>query len=108
MRFSLLMTARDLLEKIDAGSAPLVVDVRTRREFASGHVPGAINVPLTSLALGAKVPGGGDAPVVVYCGHGPRARMAASLMRRAGCRQIQFLEGHMAGWRQARLREEET
>ena len=106
MRFSLPMTSRDLLARIDAGVAPLVVDVRTRREFASGHVPGAINVPLTSLALGAQVPGGGDAPVVVYCGHGPRARMAASLMRRAGCRQIQFLEGHMAGWRKAGLREE--
>ena len=105
MRFSLPMTSRDLLARIDAGVAPLVVDVRTRREFASGHVPGAINVPLTSLALGAKVPRG-DAPVVVYCGHGPRARMAASLMRRAGCRQIQFLEGHMAGWRKAGLREE--
>ena len=100
------MTAESLLAKIDAGCAPLVVDVRTRREFASGHVPGAINVPLTSLVLGAKVPGGRDTAAVVYCGHGPRARIAASLMRRAGCREIQFLEGHMAGWRKAGLREE--
>ena len=101
------MTRQDLLSRIDSGTAPVVVDVRTRREFAQGHVPGAINHPLHSLLLSATdLPISRDQPVVVYCGHGPRARMAAAMMRRAGFRRIEFLDGHMAGWRQAGFRED--
>jgi rhodanese-related sulfurtransferase len=70
-------------------------------------VPGAINVPLPTLLLSPlRVPGSRDAAVVVYCGQGPRARMAAAMMRRAGFRRIIFIRGHMAGWRKAGLREE--
>ena len=101
------MTASDLLSRIDAGTAPVVVDVRTRREFAQGHVPGALNHPLHSLLLNpADLPAALDEPVVVYCGHGPRARIAAAMMRRAGFRRIDLLDGHMAGWREDGFREE--
>ena len=97
----------DLLAAIDAGTAPLVVDVRTRREFAQGHVPGAINRPLHSLVLsGSDIPASRDERLVIYCGHGPRARMAAALMRQTGFRQIDALEGHMAAWRKSGFREE--
>jgi rhodanese-related sulfurtransferase len=101
------MTGSDLLSRIDAGTAPVVVDVRTRREYSAGHIPGAINRPLHSLLLSAAdLPLGSEESVVVYCGHGPRARMAAVVLRRAGFRHIELLEGHMSGWRRAGLREE--
>jgi rhodanese-related sulfurtransferase len=101
------MTGQDLLSRIVAGTAPVVIDVRTRREFAHGHIPGAINHPLHSLLLFASnVPASRQEPVIVYCGHGPRARIAAVMLRRAGFRRLELLEGHMAGWRQAGLREE--
>jgi rhodanese-related sulfurtransferase len=101
------MTGADLLPRIDAGTGPVVIDVRTRREYSAGHVPGAMNQPLHSLLLSAAdLPLGRDEPVIVYCGHGPRARIAAVMLRRAGFRRIELLEGHMAGWRQAGLREE--
>ena len=35
----------DLLALIESGAAPTIVDVRSRGEFAEGHVPGAIHVP---------------------------------------------------------------
>ena len=46
-----------------------------------------------------------DAELVVYCGHGPRAVMAAP---RYGDRftRITYLDGHFSQWRSARLREE--
>jgi rhodanese-related sulfurtransferase len=89
------------------GSAPFVLDVRSRAEFVAGRVPGAINVPFWRLAF----PGGAqalprDSPIVVYCGHGPRARMAAVLLRRAGFHRLSELAGHMAGWRRDGLPEE--
>ncbi len=101
------LTPSALLAKIDEGTAPLVVDVRTRREFAEGHIPGAINVPLASLLLsGANVPGDRGNDVVLYCGRGPRARMAAAVLRRAGFQRVSFLDGHITAWRKAGLREE--
>ena len=98
------MTADDLVSKIEAGAAPLIVDVRTPREYAEGHVPGAINAPLSSLVTGtAKLPPAGAEPIVLYCGQGPRARMAAVFMRRAGFHHIQYLKGHMTNWRKHKL-----
>jgi rhodanese-related sulfurtransferase len=101
------MKPLDLLAAIDAGTAPPIVDVRTRREFSHGHVPGAINVPLSSLMFDASnLPVPHDTGVIIYCGHGPRARMAAAAMRRAGFLKITYLDGHMSAWRRAGLREE--
>ena len=99
--------ARDLFAAIEAGTAPPILDVRTRREFSHGHVPGAVNVPLASFFFGATtIPLSRDASVVVYCGRGPRARIAAAAMRYAGFLKITYLDGHMSGWRRAGLREE--
>lgn len=99
--------AARLLELIDAAAAPLILDVRSRREFERGHVPGAINVPFWRvgrqiLQLHVSV----EDPIVVYCGHGPRARLAMSALRRHGFRRVACLAGHMSSWREAGLREE--
>jgi rhodanese-related sulfurtransferase len=101
------MTPSQLLSAIDAGTPPRIVDVRSQREFANGHVPGAINVPLPGLVLSpSNMPGSRDDVVVLYCGHGPRAHIAAAVMRRAGFHRVSFLRGHMAGWRKSGFREE--
>jgi rhodanese-related sulfurtransferase len=97
---------QELLALIRSGHAPPIVDVRTSAEYAGGHVPGARNVPLASIwSRAAALPEPGDEPMVVYCGHGPRARIAAALLRYRGFR-IVLLTGHMAAWRRAGLTEE--
>lgn len=97
----------DLIARIESGNAPSIVDVRTPAEFAAGHVPGAINVPLAGLAMGsADLTGVAASAVVVYCGHGPRAWMASLALRRGGVRQVVYLRGHWAGWQRAGLRVE--
>jgi rhodanese-related sulfurtransferase len=82
----------------------VVIDVRSAAEYARGHVPGAAHVPfwragraIAALELSA------DAEVVLYCGHGPRARIAAAALRRRGLRRVSLLDGHWAGWLEARL-----
>jgi hydroxyacylglutathione hydrolase len=68
-----------------------VVDVRQRSEYAVGHLPGAVHVELGALADTVEaVP---DGPVVVHCGHGERAMTAASLLARAGRRDVAVLAG---------------
>ena len=77
-----------------------LVDVREPGEFESGHIDGAISVPLgrigTQLDLIPR-----DRPVLAYCGGGVRAASAISLLERAGFGQLLNLEGGMGAWREA-------
>jgi rhodanese-related sulfurtransferase len=82
---------------------PLVLDVRTPEEFASGHVPGAVNIPHTELGERlAELPGDRGGEVVVYCERGGRAARAEDLLREAGYTAVRHLEGDMAAWRRDR------
>jgi NADPH-dependent 2,4-dienoyl-CoA reductase/sulfur reductase-like enzyme/rhodanese-related sulfurtransferase len=65
------------------GKNPLVVDVRTRQEFAAGHIPEAVNVPVDELRsrLG-ELPH--DREIAVYCQVGQRGYLATRILRQAG------------------------
>ena len=72
-----------------------LLDVRTPDEYKEAHVEGAENVPLDRLYdqdVGAK-----DAPVIVYCKSGGRAKRAASALRSKGFTKV-YLLGAMANW----------
>ena len=70
----------------------LLLDVRTPEEFAGGHIPGARNIPLQTLAQRlAEVPK--NEPVVIYCRSGNRSRTASDLLARAGYTQLYDLGG---------------
>src|SRR5512144_213072 len=98
------VTPDALLAAIDAGTAPVIIDVRTRREYEAGHVPGAIHVPFyTLLVRQDDVPGPRERPLVVYCEHGPRAGVARLALRLVGFTDVRYLDGHMAGWKQRGL-----
>jgi phage shock protein E len=78
----------------------LILDVRTPEEFASGHVPRAVNIPHTELAGRLdELPSGRTTPIVVYCEKGGRAGMAATALLDAGFTEILHLDGDMSAWR---------
>ena len=85
----------ELSQLQSAGAA--VIDVRTLAEYQSGHVPGALNVPLDTLQE-VSAAWNKDQPVVVYCATGARSAEAASLLAQAGFRKIYNLEKGIAGW----------
>lgn len=80
----------------------VVVDVRTDSEWASGHVPGAIHVPIDALSPEhpaiAKLPR--DQPVYFICAVGGRSKRAADDMARAGFEAVNVLGGTQA-WLQS-------
>ena len=84
--------ARALVEK-----GARLVDVRTPEEFASGHVPGAINIPVQDLAQRVGEVGPKDAPVVLYCQSGNRSGRAARMLKEAGFKAVHDL-GAMSRW----------
>jgi len=64
-----------------------VIDVRNLSEFESGHIEGAINIPLGRLSerLG-EIPGGKD--TVVHCAGGTRSVIAISLLKSKGIERL--------------------
>ncbi|MBK8047440.1 MAG: hypothetical protein IPK16_10160 [Anaerolineales bacterium] len=83
---------------IDAGA--VVVDVREESEFAEGHVPGALNVPLRTLAMSLdQVPQ--DKPVVVYCASGHRAAMANAALHLMGYDNVRAFPAGYGAWEAA-------
>ena len=63
----------------------MLVDVRTAEEFASGHFPGAVNIPYDQIVEGLSarsVPA--DTPLVLYCRSGNRSGKALNTLQTAG------------------------
>lgn len=103
------VTPRELISLIDSGSAPVILDVRSEEEFREGHVPGALLIPFNEIRMRAEsIPAGKDDAVVLYCGHGPRAWIAGTALKRLGFTRVEYLRGHMRGWRKAQLRQDVT
>jgi hydroxyacylglutathione hydrolase len=76
-----------------------VLDIREPVEYAEGHLPHARNLPLGDLpSRPMDVP---EQPTVVMCGHGERAMGAASLLARAGHREVAVLDGGPKDWAEA-------
>ena len=69
-----------------------LLDVRTPEEFASGHLDGAANISVQTLAQRlADVPR--DQPIVVYCRSGNRSAQAAQILAQAGYTNVYDLGG---------------
>jgi phage shock protein E len=65
----LLEISREDLQKRLATGASVVVDVLAPESYAAGHIPGAINIPVESIASGApKLLPDRLAEIIVYCG----------------------------------------
>ena len=80
----------------------IILDVRSRREFDSGHVPGARHLPFwAAFTRAPALSAGPDTPITVYCGHGPRAWIAKAALRARGFRHVCLLAGHMRAWKRA-------
>jgi rhodanese-related sulfurtransferase len=88
--------ARDKAHQlVEAGA--ILVDVRTKDEFAAGHIVGATNVPLQQLPAEAPKLASEHKPIVVYCKSGMRSGAARRILRGAGAAHVYDL-GAMSRW----------
>jgi len=96
------VSAPVLAEELVSSKAPLVLDIRTPREWAAKHIDGSVNIPLNHLQ--ERI---GEVPlhrrVAVYCAGGYRSSIAASILRRAGISHLIELAGGLAAWEAAKL-----
>ena len=93
--------AEELGERMRAGDV-VVIDVRPQDEYASGHIPGAISIPIDELEdrMGDLAPRASDEEIVAYC-RGPYcvyASQAVAILRAHGLPATRLREG-IPEWR---------
>ena len=89
------ISGADARALVGAGAA--LVDVRSRDEFAAGHIEGARNISLDELPGRLAEVGARDKPVVVYCASGMRSAAAAASLKQSGFTQVYDL-GAKSRW----------
>lgn len=83
----------------------LVLDVRSKEEFAQGHVPGAINIPHDQLDKQLEqLSEHKNSEIVLYCRSGRRAGAAEAYLSSQGFKKLYHLKGDMIGWNEAGLK----
>ena len=65
------------------------VDVRTNTEFNTGHINGAVNIPLDQFQRRyTEIDGLGQSPVVIYCRSGNRSGQAVAYLLQKGIKNV--------------------
>jgi rhodanese-related sulfurtransferase len=91
----------------DAGGLGLIIDVREPAEYASGHVPGAINIPrgLIELRIWRHVGFPGDTDLAkrmtLYCGSGVRCVLATKSLQDLGLSNVVAVDMLIQDWAEA-------
>ncbi len=74
-----------------------LIDLRENVDFKSGHILGARNIPLNQMKnyiMGMRK----DQPIYLYCQNQVRSQRAASILYKAGFRNISVLSGGYKKW----------
>lgn len=68
-------------------SGAKIIDVRTKREYASGHIEGSVNIPLNELSEGVKKLHK-DSVIITCCASGARSASAKVTLGSAGFKKV--------------------
>jgi rhodanese-related sulfurtransferase len=83
-----------------ADGSMLIVDVRESHEFAAGHMPGAVSLPLSRFDP-AEIPSASGKRVVFSCAAGVRSMQALAIAQAAGFDLFEHYRGGFKEWAMA-------
>ena len=95
--FGFLKTNDINVEAADREDNSVLMDVRERDEYSAGHVPGAVNYPLSGLEK-EELPWDKSTPIYVYCLAGTRSRRAVGILQGKGYTNVKNIGG-IKSWR---------
>lgn len=91
------ITAQELKAMMERGEIITLIDVRSTQEYNSGHIPGAVNIPLKELSTLNEFPYHGK--VYLYCTAGIRSMKAKRILEKKGVKGVVDLEGGIEAWK---------
>jgi len=95
------VSALVVAEELASADPPLVLDVRSPRQWAAKHIEGSVNLPLNHLQERiVEVP---YCRIAVHCAGGYRSSIAASILHENGITNLIEMAGGLAAWEAARL-----
>jgi len=94
------VTVEQAKELIEKKSSLVLLDVRTDWEFDSGHIEGAINMPVDDLQQRHAELKPND-EILVYCRTGNRSAKAMQILKDNGYSKIYNMEGGIEAWKKA-------
>lgn len=83
----------DGFEEYKNTEGAILFDVRTPEEYAQGHIPGSINVPLQTIELVDEVVPDLSGSLFVYCHSGARSAQAAAMLKQMGYTNVKNIGG---------------
>ena len=88
-----LFNANDINKEVaNRSDSSVLLDVRETDEYKSGHIPGAVNLPLSTLNQ-AELPWDKSTELLVYCLAGTRSRKAVSFLQSQGFINVKNIGG---------------
>ncbi len=85
----------------DVDASHLILDVRSRDEFAREHIPGSLNIPLDELLSRKDELLENHGRIVVSCRSGNRAKNAYQTLEQHGFKNLTLLEGGLQNWKRS-------
>lgn len=79
--------------RMEENPSVIILDVRTQEEYAAGHIPGAVCLPVDMIVEGMPFPFVKDAEIMVYCHSGQRSAKAVQVLRTLGFSNVSDLGG---------------
>ena len=98
MTFQGFSQTKDIHEDVAqfcATAGAVLLDVRTPEEFAEGHIPGSVNIPLQILPTRQGLPEDLHTPIFAYCRSGGRSNRAAAFLTKIGYCNVKNIGGIM-------------
>ena len=81
------------LERFRATTGAVLLDVREPDEYAAGHIPGSMNLPLSAIDTAEIHLRNPEAPLFVYCLAGTRSAQAVARLRAMGYTRVENIGG---------------
>jgi len=90
------ITAEELKTMMESKEVISIIDVRNPNEFATGHIPGCVLIPLSELEGAEDIPSKGM--LVLYCAAGVRSMKARNILKGRGIKDAVDLKGGIDAW----------
>lgn len=89
------LSAEDFKQKMNTGQ---IIDVRSKREYKSGHIINSLNIPVSNFSNNLKRIHK-DKTIFMYCLSNGRATRAANILKKNGYDNVFLLKGGLTRWK---------